>query len=365
MKRLTVDAHQDLAWNILTFGRDYTLSAADTRQREAGQLAPQVNGDTLLGYPDYMRGDVALIFATLFAAPVRAKAGDWDRQTYVDSDQAKQLYSAQLDAYKYLVDRAPEKFRLVLSTRDLDSVLSDWSAAGGENPDRPVGLIPLMEGGEALRSLDELPEWWARGVRILGPAWLSNRFCGGTREPGPLSKQGRALLDAMAEVGFILDLSHMDWIAAREALDVYEGPIMASHANALRQVRGGDSNRFLTDDIIERLVEHEGVIGVVPFNRFLIQTWINSDPREACPLEMVAAQIDYICQKAGDARHVGFGTDFDGGFGLQHVPAGIDTIADLHKLVPMLASQGYNEEDINAIYGGNWIKLLRKNLPSS
>jgi membrane dipeptidase len=365
MKRLTVDAHQDLAWNILTFGRDYTLSAADTRQREAGGLAPQVNGDTLLGYPDYMRGNVALIFATLFAAPVRAKAGDWDKLTYVDSNQARHLYSDQLDAYKYLVDRAPEKFRLVLSTRDLESVLSAWSSDEEEKPDLPVGLIPLMEGGEAIRSLDELAEWWERGVRIIGPAWMSNRFCGGTREPGPLTQEGRSLLDAMAEIGFMLDLSHMDWAAAREALDVFEGPILASHANALRQVKDGESNRFLTDDIIERIVEHKGVIGVVPFNRFLIQTWKNSDPREACPLEMVAAQIDYICQKAGDTSHVGFGTDFDGGFGLQHVPAGIDTIADLHKLVPMLASRGYNEEDINAIYGGNWIKLLKKSLPSS
>lgn len=364
MKRLIVDAHQDLAWNILTFGRDYTLSADDTRQREAGGLTPQVNGDTLLGYPDYLRGNVALIFATLFAAPVRAKAGEWDRQTYADSDQAKHLYSAQLDAYQYLVDRAPEKFHMVLSTRDLDFVLSAWSAAEVETPKLPVGLIPLMEGGEAIRSLDELPEWWERGVRIIGPAWMSNRFCGGTREPGSLSKEGRALLDAMAEMGFIFDLSHMDWAAAREALDVYEGALMASHANALRQVKNGDSNRFLTDDIIEQIVERQGVIGVVPFNRFLDQTWKSSDPREACPIEMVAAQIDYICQKAGDAKHVGFGTDFDGGFGLQQVPAGLDTIADLHKLVPMLASQGYNEEDLNAIYGGNWIKLLRKSLPS-
>jgi membrane dipeptidase len=363
MKRLIVDAHQDLAWNILTFGRDYTLSTADTRQHEAGGLAPQVNGDTLLGYPDYMRGNVALIFATLFAAPVRAKAGDWDRQTYVDSNQARQLYSDQLDAYKYLADRAPDKFRLVLSTRDLDSVLSAWPAADVESPNLPVGLIPLMEGGEAIRSLDELPEWWERGVRIIGPAWMSNRFCGGTREPGPLSKDGRALLDAMAEIGFVLDLSHMDWAAAREVLDIYEGTVIASHANALRQVKDGDSNRFLTDDIIERIVERQGVIGVVPFNRFLVQTWKDSDSREACPLELVAAQIDYICQLAGDSRHVGFGTDFDGGFGLQQVPAGIDTIADLHKLVPMLASQGYNEEDLNAIYGGNWIKLLRDCLP--
>jgi membrane dipeptidase len=120
----------------------------------------------------------------------------------------------------------------------------------------------------------------------------------------------------------------------------------------------------LTDEIIERIVERDGVIGVVPFNRFLIQGWKNSDPRSYCPLDMVAAQIDYICQKAGSARHVGFGTDFDGGFGLQHIPPELDTIADLHKIVPLLEVRGYSQEDIDAVLGGNWIEFLRRNLPA-
>ena len=64
---LLVDAHQDLAWNMLSFGRDYTLSAAETRKRELDTIAPQVNGDTLLGWPDYQLGKVGLIFSTLFA----------------------------------------------------------------------------------------------------------------------------------------------------------------------------------------------------------------------------------------------------------------------------------------------------------
>jgi len=365
MKRLLVDAHQDLAWNMLSFGRDYTLSAADTRLSEAGGLAPEVNGDSLLGYPEYLRGNVALIFATLFAAPARAKGGDWDNVSYRDSNHARQLYRDQLDSYNRLVDRAPDKFRLVPSTRELDSILAAWSESEEKQTNPPVGLVPLMEGGDAICTLDELPEWWERGVHIIGPAWISTRFCGGTREPGPLTKDGHALLEVMADLGFTLDLSHMDWAAARQALDVYDGSIIASHANALRLVKDGDSNRFLPDDIIERLVEREGIIGIVPFNRFLIQTWKDSDSREACPLEMVAAQIDYICQKAGNSRHVGFGTDFDGGFGLQQVPAGIDTIADLHKLVPMLASQGYNQDDIDSIFGGNWIKFLKKSLPAA
>ena len=137
MKRLIVDAHQDLAWNILTFGRDYTLSAEETRQREAGGLAPQVNGDTLLGYPDYIRGNVAIIFATLFAAPVRAKAGEWDKQIYADSNQARQLYSDQLDVYNQLVDRASDKYRLVRSTLELDSISQPGLQLMNNTPIRP------------------------------------------------------------------------------------------------------------------------------------------------------------------------------------------------------------------------------------
>ena len=271
---------------MLSFGRDYTLSAVDTRLREAGGLAPEVNGDSLLGYPEYLRGNVALIFATLFAATARAKGGDWDNVSYKDSNQARQLYREELDSYSRLVDRAPDKFRLVHSTRELDSVLTAWSESEENQTHPPVGLVPLMEGGDAICTLDELPEWWERGVHIIGPAWMSTRFCGGTREPGPLTKDGHALLDVMADLGFTLDLSHMDWAAARQALDVYDGSIIASHANALRLVRDGDSNRFLPDDVIERLVERDGIIGVVPFNRFLIQTWKNYDPREACPLQL-------------------------------------------------------------------------------
>jgi membrane dipeptidase len=222
----------------------------------------------------------------------------------------------------------------------------------------------LMEGADGIRTIGELEEWWERGVRIIGPAWMSTRYCGGTREPGPLTKDGRALLEAMAPIGFSLDLSHMAWESALEALDLFDGPIIASHANALKQVENGTSNRFLTDEIIEGIIQRNGVIGIVPFNRFLIQGWKNSDPRSDCPLDMVAAQIDYICQKAGSTRHVGFGTDFDGGFGLQHIPPELDTIADLHLVAPLLEARGYSQNDITAIFGGNWIETLRRTLPA-
>ncbi len=110
---LIVDAHQDLVWNMFTFGRDYTLSAADTRIREEGTLAPQMNGDSLLGWPDYQNGKVGVVFSTLFAAPARLKLGEWDQQCYATDKEAHMLYSRQLDAYTRLADEHPAMFQLI------------------------------------------------------------------------------------------------------------------------------------------------------------------------------------------------------------------------------------------------------------
>ena len=64
-------------------------------------------------------------------------------------------------------------------------------------------------------------------------------------------------------------------------------------------------------------------------------------------------------------HHVALGTDFDGGFGVESVPTGLDTIADLQKLDPLLKKKGYNQEDVARIFSGNWYRVLQKNLPSS
>ena len=111
------------------------------------------------------------------------------------------------------------------------------------------------------------------------------------------------------------------------------------------------------------MIVRDGIIGVIPYCRFLDNSWKRGDRREKITLETLAAQIDHICQMAGDARHVGLGTDFDGGFGLDSVPEGIDTIADLQKLAPILITKGYNDEEIAAVLGENWLRHLQTYLP--
>ena len=362
MPYLIVDAHEDLAWNALTFRRDYIRSAFETRRLEAGSSTPQHNGDTLLGWPEYQQGRVAVVFGTLFVSPRRRALGDWDTQAYNTFDEARKHSLAQLAVYQRLTGEHPEQFRLLRSRSELENHLMAWRRREAGTT-LPVGLVLLLENAEGIREPGELAEWWEYGLRIIGPAWAGTRFCGGTGEPGPLSKDGHALLEAMAELGFSLDLSHMDRKAALEALDAYPGPILASHANPLARLPGSESNRHLSDEVIDGLLERNGVIGVVPYNHFLKSGWMWRDGRQVVTLQSLADCIDYYCQRAGNARHVGIGSDFDGGFGVQHVPAEIESIADLQKLAPVLAARGYSPDDIAAIFGNNWIEFLQRALP--
>jgi membrane dipeptidase len=70
-----------------------------------------------------------------------------------------------------------------------------------------------------------------------------------------------------------------------------------------------------------------------------------------------------MCDLAGDARHVGIGSDFDGGFGAESVPQEIDTVDDLQKLGEALSAANFDDEAIENIFSGNWLRVLRNALP--
>jgi membrane dipeptidase len=365
---LIIDSHQDLAWNMLSYGRDYTRSVLETRKLEAGTYIPEVNGDALVGWPEYQRGQVAVVFSTLYATPAKSKAVS-DTIWYADSEKAHRLYQDQITVYRKLADSHPDKFCLVSSTKELDSVIDHWAkpvVPGAPDNGHPVGLVYLMEGADGIRSPHELAKWYDLGLRLIGLAWAGTRYCGGTGEPGPLTPEGRDLIAAMADYNFVLDLSHMDEAAARESLDHYEGPVMATHANCAALLKGAETNRHLSDRIIEGLIERDGVIGLVPFNAFLKVGWQrkSGSRRDEVSLDDLIAHIDHICQIAGDSLHAGIGTDFDGGFGLQSIPPELDSIADLQLIASSLKARGYKELDVENILGGNWLRFLRRNLPS-
>jgi membrane dipeptidase len=367
---LIIDSHQDIAWNMLTYGRDYTRPVQETRRLEAGTTTPERNGDCLVSWPEYQRGQVAVVFATLFATPAKWKEVG-DSIVYADYETAHRLYRDQITVYRRLVDSHPDKFRLVASTPELDAVIEDWCkpaqpAQEDQQESHPVGLLYLMEGADGIHSPRELGEWYELGLRMIGLAWAGTRYSGGTGAPGPLTDEGRKLLAAMADYNFILDLSHMDEAAAFESLDRYEGPVMATHSNCAALMPGATTNRHLPDRVLRGLIERDGVIGLIPLNTFLKVGWLrkSGSRREEVSLDAFIAHIDHICQMAGNSEHAGIGSDFDGGFGLQSIPAELDTIADLQLIASKLIGRGYSEADAANVLGGNWLRFLKKNLPT-
>jgi membrane dipeptidase len=357
---MIVDGHEDLAWNIQTFGRDYTRPVSESRAIELGSATVERNGQTLLGWPDWMDGDVGLVFGVLFASPEWSKVGSWEVVSYADPAEAHRLYWSQLDLYRRLADEDGDHFRLIESQPALREHKLAW-----ESGQRRLGLVLLIEGAEGVREPAELEAWFERGIRIIGPAWDRTRYAGSCYDPGPLTPAGRDLLDVWADLGGILDLSHLAEQAALQALDAFPGTIIASHANVRRLVpHSRYPERQLSDEVIRRLIERNGVIGVVLANHFLKDGWTKGDPKESVTLEHVVDHIDAICQLAGDAMHVGLGSDFDGGFGLAQVPAEIESVSDLPKVGTALARRGYTEGDILKVLGDNWIRVLDGCLPT-
>ena len=349
-----VDAHLDLAYNALRYGRDLRLELADVREREK-DVRNHPHGTITVTIPELMKSDVGLIFGTLFVLPARSnrKEPNNTRMVYEDADQAYQAAGEQLDYYRRLADEI-ESLRLV---DDLDSL--EEVVASHEEAESPLlGMVLLMEGADPVRAPEEVEEWYERGVRIIGPAWDDTQYAHGAwRGGGGFTKEGFALMEMMADLGMILDMTHLGEEASFEAAERYEGVLIASHSNARALVPG---ERQLGDEQIHRLAERNGVVGVVMSNSFLKAGYRKSDPKEQVTLDDVAAHIDHVCQLLGSADHVGIGSDMDGGFGRENVPAEIDGIGDLGKIGDVLLEKyAYGDGDVAKIMGENWVGRLR------
>ena len=357
-----LDAHQDIAYNALCFGRDYRVSALKKRAEEAGTDIPARNGLATVGLPEALAGRVAVVFATLFVAPRATGAAPtpWSHVEYDDAASAHRLARQQWDYYRRLTDE-DDRLRLVCSAADLDAVLATWQP-GVDLRERKQGLVLLMEGADPIIEPPQFEEWYELGVRLVGPAWQRTRYAGGTRAPGPLTALGRELLEVMAGFNAVLDLSHLAERSFYDAIEQYGGTIIASHSNPRRFC---DTDRHLSDDMIRRLAERDGVMGVVLANHFLQGGWQVSDGKAAISLERVLDVIDHICQVTGSPAHVAIGSDFDGGFGAEGVPAEFDTVADLWRFKDGLLGRGFSETDTDAVLSGNMLRQLRKSLPAS
>jgi membrane dipeptidase len=163
----------------------------------------------------------------------------------------------------------------------------------------------------------------------------------------------------MAQLGFILDVTHLSDACFWEALDAYPGPLWASHHNCRALV---PHQRQLDDSMIRALAARAAVIGVALDAWMLVPGWkrgVTTPQSAGVTLEHVLSQIDHICQVTGDALHVGVGSDLDGAFGTEQTPADVDSIADLSRIPDLLRARGCRTDEIVNIAHGNFVRFLR------
>lgn len=350
-----IDGHLDLASNILELGRDLTLPLAELRAAEAARGTNPKWGTCTVTLPALRAGGVRLVFATIFVEPAREGHPALSPTVYRTAEEAHQLAVAQLEIYRRLVSSVPHTL-LVRSRADLAALTAHQPA---DSPS--LGLVLLMEGADPIREPAEVGWWFERGIRLIGPAWSATRYAGGTYKEGPLTPLGAELLRAMEPYGVVLDTSHLAERAFWDALDVYAGPVIASHSNPRVFVPGV---RQLSDEQIKAIIARDGIVGTVLYNAFLDPTWKEHRDKTRVTLADVARAIDHVCQLAGDARHTAIGSDLDGGLGRESCPAELDSVADLARLAEPLAALGYGQGEIEAILGGNWLRLLERCLPA-
>jgi membrane dipeptidase len=344
--------------NALEWNRDLTRPVGEIRRREEGLSDKVDRGRGTVSLPEMRRGGIGICVATMIARYV--KPGN-PLPGWHSPAQAWAQTQGQLAWYRATED-AGEMVQIIDSaglTRHA-ALWNDADPVGAAADERPIGYILSLEGADSIVTIGHLERAYAQGLRAIGPAHYGpGTYAQGTHATGGIGPRGRELLAEMERLGIILDATHLCDDSFWEALEAFSGPVWASHNNVRALVP--DMRQF-SDEQIRALIERGAVIGAVLDAWMMVPGWIRGQttPDSAgLKLERLIDHIDHICQLAGNARHVGIGSDLDGAFGREQTPADLDTIADLSGLPELLASRGYSPSDISLIMHGNWIRFLQ------
>ena len=351
----TIDAHLDLSMNALEWNRDLRKPIAEINAREAGLTDKPDRGKGVVSLPELRKGNIGLVVATQiarFVAPGNPLPG-WH-----SPEQAWAQTQGQVAWYKAMED-AGEMVQ-VKDLAGLEKHIALWND-GTPNEGKPVGYILSLEGADSIITIGHLERAYNYGLRAVGPAHYGpGRYAQGTDATGFMGKAGHELLKEMERLNIILDATHLCDDSFWEALEHFNGHVWASHNNCRALV---NHNRQFSDEQIKELINRGAVIGGALDAWMMVPGWVRgqSDPKAMnCNLEVMIDHLDHICQIAGNANHIGIGSDLDGAFGQEQCPYDLETIADLQKIPAKLKRRGYTDTDIENVMHGNWLKFLRK-----
>jgi len=349
----TIDAHLDLSMNALEWNRDLRRPVSEINAREKGLTDKPDRGNGVVSLHELRRGEIGLVVATQIG---RYVAPDNPLPGWHSPEQAWAQTQGQAAWYKAM--EADGEMVQITDLAKLEAHVQLWSNNNHEK--KPVGYILSLEGADSLVTVAHLERAYNYGLRAIGPAHYGpGRYANGTDATGKMGPKGLELLKEIERLNIILDATHLCDDAFWQALDNFNGHVWASHNNCRALV---NHNRQFSDDMIQALVDRGAVIGAALDAWMMVPNWtrFKSTPKEMnCNLEVMIDHVDHICQVAGNALHVGIGSDLDGAFGREQCPYDLETIADLQKVPHLLRKRGYTDEDVRNMMHDNWLRFLR------
>ena len=373
---LSVDARaRELSQSLIIVDGHIDLPYRLESVRSAGDVIEDVTKRTVKGDFDWVRARAGGLDAPFMSIYVPAK--------HQEEGGAKALADRLIDSVESIARAAPDKFVVARSVGD---VYASFAA-------KKVALPMGIENGAALEGkLENVRHFRDRGVRYITLAHSKdNDICDSSYDDRHTHKGltdfGKQVVSEMNRLGIMVDVSHISDDAFWQVMDVSRVPVIASHSSCRHFTPGFERN--MSDDMIKRLAENEGVIMINYGSTFLTQqarTWSDAikpareafmaeakiedrhDPRvEAwytaykvknplpyADVKDVADHIMHVVALVG-ADHVGLGSDFDG-LG-DSLPVGLKDPSELPNLLAELLRRGMSEADLAKLCGLNVLRV--------
>ena len=315
-KMITIDTHTDTALDMLR-GEYADLQVNFDKMREGGLDA-------------------------VFFAVYKGRRDDSTLVAVADWAEEK------LKAFAHYVDSAPGVER-ALTPADVRRIKKSGKACA----------IQCLENGYMVgKNLGNVERFYNLGARYITLSHNNNNdICdAGVRRDDPkkgfssslewdgLSPFGYQVVAEMNRLGMIIDVSHTADETVEDVLEASAAPIIASHSCARALC---DHPRNLPDELLRKIAAKGGVIQVTIYHGFV-------DKGDGTPLDvkLFCDHVEHIRDVAG-VEHVGFGSDFDGGGGLE----GINSALEVKNVTKELLRRGWSDHDIALFWGGNLLRV--------
>ena len=360
-KTLTVDTHCDTPMNIA--GSGFDLGVRHT--------------EGCVDFPRMKEGGLDAEFFAVFTSQ-----GPRNDSAY---NAIYEYALSVLDMVRSNVEKYPDMAEVATSPGDALRLKKEGKIAA---------FIGIENGYPVGKDLSRIKAFYDRGARYITLSHTRNNdICDSSTDPGGpehdgLSEFGRKVVAEMNRLGMMVDVSHISDNSFFDVLEVSTAPVIASHSSCRALC---ESPRNLDDDMLLALKENGGVIQICILSDYLKIPDRNPqlDARlkefadkygdfgllgeeekkiaraeyraireryvKLATVDDVADHIDHVVQVIG-IDHVGIGTDFDGGGGVE----GCMSVADMKNITIELLRRGYSKKDIAGIWGGNIMRVMKE-----